>query len=135
MRHATLALLTALVVTLLPACYAWAPTDVSPRQLLPAEHPEALRLTLKDGSRVELAKPEIAGDSILGTAGQQHDHFMEIDSTVTKPLDDIVAVEVKRLNSVRTGVVVTVIAAAVAATLLATFSHKSHLIGCSPTGC
>lgn len=58
----------ALLLWYLPACTAWYVEErVSPQQLITAQHPTAVRVTLPDGSRIILGQPRIApGDSLAG---------------------------------------------------------------------
>jgi len=58
----------ALLLLFLPACTVWHFEDgVSPQQLIAAQHPNAVRLTLPDRSRIVLHQPRIAaGDSLSG---------------------------------------------------------------------
>ena len=58
----------ALLLWYLPACTVWHFEDgVSPRQLIAAQHPNAVRVTLPDRSRIVLHQPRIAaGDSLSG---------------------------------------------------------------------
>jgi hypothetical protein len=58
----------ALLLGYLPACTIWHFEDgVSPQQLIAAQHPNAVRVTLPDRSRIVLHQPRIAaGDSLSG---------------------------------------------------------------------
>jgi len=58
----------ALLLWYLPACTAWHVEEgVSPQQLIAAQHPNAVRVTLPDSSRIVLHQPRIAaGDSLAG---------------------------------------------------------------------
>jgi hypothetical protein len=58
----------ALLLWYLPACTAWHVEEgVSPQQLIAAQHPTAVRVTLPDRSRIVLQQPRIAaGDSLAG---------------------------------------------------------------------
>ena len=58
----------ALLLWYLPACTTWHFEDgVSPLQLIAAQHPNVVRVTLPDRSRIVLHQPRIAaGDSLSG---------------------------------------------------------------------
>jgi hypothetical protein len=58
----------ALLLWYLPACTVWHFEDgVRPQQLIAAQHPNAVRVTLPDRSRIVLHQPRIAaGDSLSG---------------------------------------------------------------------
>ena len=58
----------ALLLWYLAACTSWhVEKGVSPLQLIPTEHPSAVRLTQADGSHIVLHQPRIGvGDSLAG---------------------------------------------------------------------
>ena len=47
------------------ACTSWRVEEVSPAQLISEDNPSHLRVTLKDGSRVEMEHPETVGDTLV----------------------------------------------------------------------
>jgi len=57
-----------LLLYYLAACMSWhVEEEVSPLQVISAQHPRTVRLTRTDGSRVVLDEPRIAaGDSLVG---------------------------------------------------------------------
>lgn len=66
MRRRPIAL--ALLLWYVPACTAWhVEQGVSPQQLIAAEHPNKVRVTLPDRSQIVIHQPSIApGDSLAG---------------------------------------------------------------------
>jgi len=58
--------MSALLMVLLTACQTWRPTFVSPQQLIPAEQPSSVRLTLRIGATVTYENPTVRNDSIFG---------------------------------------------------------------------
>ena len=57
----------ALFLLYLPACVSWqVEAGVSTRQLIATRHPNAVRVTQRDGSHTVLRNPRIEGDSLSG---------------------------------------------------------------------
>ena len=50
----------------LAACATWQPATVPAPQVILEEQPSSVRLTLRDGERMVLDKPELRADSIIG---------------------------------------------------------------------
>ena len=48
------------------ACTSWQTQEVSPEQLVTERHPEAIRVTLSDSSRLEVISPVMVGDTVVG---------------------------------------------------------------------
>jgi len=48
------------------ACTGWQTVQVSPEELVAEQHPKKLRVTLHDGSRVEVESPAISDDTLRG---------------------------------------------------------------------
>jgi hypothetical protein len=146
-KHRRLVVVTAVLVPLLHACHSWRPTDVSPRRYISDERPASVRLMLTDGTLVHVESPEIIGEFVVGETGrgvrpdpllvppEARESMRRGLSTITTPLEQVVAVEARHLSPVRTGVAISVAVGAVVGTLLAVFSNETHLQGCSPTGC
>ena len=60
-------LVTALITTsYLTACTGWRVQEAVP------QHAAELRITLADGHRLSLRKPQVIGDSLVGFATQEH---------------------------------------------------------------
>ena len=56
----------------LAACSTWTTQEASPQQVLQDEQPDKVRVTLTDGSQVEVFQPVVSGDTLTGVAeGQQ----------------------------------------------------------------
>jgi hypothetical protein len=49
------------------ACTGWQTVQVSPEQLVAEQHPNKVRVTRQDGSRIEVEDPTVAEDTLLGT--------------------------------------------------------------------
>jgi len=47
-------------------CMSWRAETVSPDQLITQSHPDEVRVTLSDRSKVELQNPTLAGDTLVG---------------------------------------------------------------------
>jgi len=51
---------------LVNGCTGWRTEVAAPAVYIPSHHPESIRLTLQDSSRLALNFPEVVGDSIVG---------------------------------------------------------------------
>ena len=58
--------IAALLMVALTACVTWQPTTVSPQQLIPAEQPSSVRVTLTSGETRTVRDPTMRNDSIVG---------------------------------------------------------------------
>ncbi len=56
----------ALLPCYLAACTSWQTQEVSPEQALADEQPDKVRVTLTDGSQVEVHQPTVARDTLTG---------------------------------------------------------------------
>ncbi len=88
----------------LNACYTWRPVELAPTPTF--RETERIRVVRSDGTRTELAAPLIVDDSLVG-------HRSRPVTRVAIPTTDIKRVEVRKLNGVRTALVVGGVAAAV----------------------
>lgn len=74
----------------LTGCYSWAPSMLSPEELVSAEQPETIRVTGADSTQRVLKQPTTRNDSLIGVAP---------DGAVTAVADEEVrGVEVKRFS-------------------------------------
>ena len=92
----------------LAGCYRWAPQGMTPQELIAAEHPSEVRVTLRDGTRHTLLRPSIGRDSLLGSRD---------GSPWSAPLTQVQHVEVRQL---RTALTVIGVSAAVGIAALTT---------------
>ena len=134
-RRPPLAALTALVVALQPACYDWHATGVGPVEYIGTERPDVVRVTLADGTVVDIEAPQVIGESITGVLPPQG-RGREMDpDPVTVPAAAVRIMEVRELSRPRTFVAVAVVAAGMVAILTGVLSNRTHGRGCSPSGC
>jgi hypothetical protein len=89
--HATLSrLVAALLLSMyLLACTSWRVRNVTPERAIARDHPDKVRVTRVDSSRIVLSQPRISGDSLVGFAN--HLKF-------GMPLSDVSAVAERRFN-------------------------------------
>jgi hypothetical protein len=98
----------ALTVILLAGCHSWRVAAVTPEQLL-AGHPKVVRVERIAGGQIDLAMPEVRGDTLVGRVAAY---------TVAIPLREIRTISVKRTNIVKSLLLgITIAAAALAAGL------------------
>lgn len=57
------------VALTLGGCMRWDPATISPRATVETERPSAVRVTVDDGSRYEIDRPVVRGDSVQAEAG------------------------------------------------------------------
>jgi hypothetical protein len=85
--------LTAILST---ACVAWRPSLARPDVLI-AQHPEQVRVSLEHGGRVVLYSPTVSGDDLLGYRRPAVEA-----SRIAIPLRDVLLLEVARADAPRT---------------------------------
>jgi len=97
-----------MLVLHLQACTTWEPESLSPRQVIVGQQPKLVRATKHDGARVVVARPSIAGDSILGSVElcvpSELRFGSEVCRSTVRPLislDDVRLVEVRRPDTVK----------------------------------
>ncbi len=77
----------------LVACSPWTTQEASPQQVIQDEQPDKVRVTLTDGSQVEVYEPVVSGDTLTGSVdGEQR----------SIPLADVSALEVRKTNALLT---------------------------------
>jgi len=97
----------------LTACQAWQSVSldaISPDQLIEEDRPDRVRVTMPDGTQVELENPSVEGDELVASGG------------FSMPSADVVILESRKFSMDRTmillgGVVVGVLAVAMAVVL------------------
>ncbi len=107
------------LVTFLPGCSTWEVQSASPADVLENQHPNAVRVTRSDSSRITLQKPEISGDTLYGTVG---DYGMQREPRTAVAVSDVDHVEVPRVNGTNTALVGLGIAAATFGVLCVTIA-------------
>ncbi len=60
------AVLPGFLAICLAGCSRWAPQSGSPQSVLAEQTPSIIRVTLKDGRKIEIAAPMVRNDSIVG---------------------------------------------------------------------
>jgi hypothetical protein len=92
-----------LIATALTACTSWRVQQVGPEQLLAGQHPNAVRVQRADRSRIVLSRPQLRGDSLVGTTRGR---------PTGVPLGDISQIAVRRGNALKTtGLILGILAA------------------------
>ncbi len=83
----------------LVACTSWKTQEASPQQVLEDEQPDKVRVTLTDGSQVEVYEPALSGDTLIGFEKGSRDWRKTEDTpggAVSIPLSDVSALEVRK---------------------------------------
>ena len=95
-NHRAVPLVCSLFAIAVPACSHWARQDLPTPQVVESRHPDRIRVTRRDGRLIVFLAPQVAGDSLVGTA--------EDATTGTRtarygiPLADVREVAVRRVN-------------------------------------
>jgi hypothetical protein len=89
----------ALLLCYLPACTTWhIQQGVSPQQLIAAQKPEKVRVTMPDRSSLILNSPSVSNDSLVGT--------LDDGAYARVAVSDVTQVATRKLDAGRTGAVV-----------------------------
>ena len=91
----------------LTACQAWQSVSldaISPDQLIEEDRPDRVRVTMPDGTQVELENPSVEGDELVGYAGGYERVGGRLIQTgsVPVPLADILMLEIRNFSLGRT---------------------------------
>ena len=85
----------------LTACTSWHSVAIpSPAEFIEAEQPDRVRVTMPDGTQVELENPSVEGDELMGVH-RMRDGDRLIRSTRSVPLVEILQLEVRRYDLAR----------------------------------
>ena len=95
------AVLLLFLVLHLTACYTWqGVATTSPAGVIEATQPDRVRVTMPDGTQVELENPSVEGDELVAPG-------------VSMPLADILELEVREFSMDRTALLLVGVAAGV----------------------
>jgi len=112
-RYRLRAVLLLFLLLNLTACATWqgvaSPPSVADH--IVAGRPERVRVTLQDGTQMELEHPIVSGDQLLGERSRTNFILQSLgDNAVSVPLADIINLEVQRTDRGRgAGVVLLVL--------------------------
>ena len=83
----------------LAACSSWYVQEVSPQQLVTEEQPEKIRVTLTDGSQLQIEHPRVSGDTLMGyeVRGRRYS-----GQQVNIPLSDVTDLAIQRTSAGKT---------------------------------
>ena len=114
MRHRRL-VTSLLLAAYLPACAGYQASIQPPAELTAPPKPvKQMRVTLTDGSRVQVTSPRVEGDTLRGTEGYQRTS----GPAVAIPLANITAVEVVPPSGMSPGAKTALIAGGIAGAIL-----------------
>ena len=90
-RYRPRAVLLLFLLLNLTACSSWQSIGpVSPSQFIELDQPERVRVYMRSGGQVDLERPAVDGDELVAPGG------------FSMPLADILRLEVRRFDAVRT---------------------------------
>ena len=106
-RYRSRAVLMLFLVLNLTACYTWqGVATTSPAQLIEATRPDRVRVVVPAGIQMELERPVVDGDQLVGTSVENERVGGAINQTfvptVSVPVADILMLEVKKFSMGRT---------------------------------
>ena len=88
----------------LTACTSWHSVAIpSPAEFIEAEQPDRVRVTMQDGSQLDIEKPFVSGDQLLGKDWRtwEVNRLLGNADDVSVPLADILQLEVRRYDLAR----------------------------------
>jgi hypothetical protein len=82
-----------MVVAALAGCRTWQPITAAPGPVIADSRPDGVRLVRTDGTRIDVSRPQVRADSIVGFDGFD---------PVGAPLSEVSSVEIPRWSVTRT---------------------------------
>jgi hypothetical protein len=87
----------ALLIAYVPACHTWRLESVRPADVIAAQSPSQVRVTLMSGKQLVLRQPVVVSDSLAGRSRRD---------TVAIPLREVVALETRQTKGAVTGLTI-----------------------------
>jgi hypothetical protein len=101
------------------ACVSWRPVESSPATYLGTHMPETVRVRLKDGSNLELGRPNVVGDTLRGVYGGSYRYI---------PMSDVAQLTAQEPDMTKTVIVATLgVLALVGSVYMAIASDRTSL--------
>ncbi len=117
----------------LVACSTWKTQEASPQQVIQDEQHDKVRVTLTDGSQVEVFRPVVSGDTLRGFGSEDRTSRETTQGDeVSIPLADVSTVETRGTDALLTTAFVfaTVVVVAAIALNVAVAIYCDSPIGC-----
>ena len=111
-NHICLLIAWGLLLSSVIACTRWQPQEISPERVVSEREPSRIRVTRSDSTRVELIRPHVSGDSLIGSVTPS-------GPPVSIPLSAVAHVSVAKANPGATIALLLGIGAAAVAALVA----------------
>ena len=90
----------------LAACSSWHVQEVSPQELVTEEQPKKIRVTLIDGSQMEIEHPRVSGNTLIGCEVRDRRYcpsdpgaLLESGRQVSIPLSDVRDVAISKTDA------------------------------------
>jgi hypothetical protein len=90
-NHLSLPVTCGLLLSSVLACTRWQLEAISPKQVVTEKKPSRIRVTRLDSTRVELVRPHVSGDSLIGSVTPS-------GPPVSIPLSAVATVSVAKAN-------------------------------------
>ena len=108
-----------LLIGTMTACTSWRPVEANPATYLGTHMPETVRVRLKDGSNLELGRPNVVGDTLRGVYGGSYRYI---------PMSDVAQLTAQEPDMTKTIIVTTLgVLALVGSVYLAIASDRTSL--------
>ena len=103
-RHRPRAVLLLFLLLNLTACSSWQSIGpVSPSRFIELDQPERVRVTMQDGTQMELDRPVVDGDELVSRPIIRLDgDELVAPGDFSMPLADVLALDVRRFDAART---------------------------------
>jgi hypothetical protein len=94
-----------LIVVYVMGCYSWqAPKRQGPGELLAAKQPHAVRVTVHDFVRIDVARPRVERDTLMGVVLRSSHGTPRRGDSVAIALAHVTRIEVQRVDGGKTTV-------------------------------
>jgi len=117
-NHLRLPVLWGLLLSNVIACTRWQLEEISPERVVSETHPSRIRVTLLDSTHVELIRPHVSRDSLIGSVTPS-------GPPVSIPLSAVANVSVLKVKTAPTIALIFAFSAAVAGVIMAVALAKN----------
>jgi hypothetical protein len=117
-NHLSLPVMCGLLLSSVIACTRWQPAEISPERFVTETQPSRIRVTRLDSTRVELIRPHVSGDSLIGSVTPS-------GPPVSIPLSAVANVSVIKVEPAPTIALILAFSGAVVAVIMAVALAKN----------
>ena len=117
-NHLSLPVMCGLLLSSAIACTRWQPAEISPERFVTETQPSRIRVTRLESTRVELIRPHVSGDSLIGSVTPS-------GPPVSIPLSAVANVSVIKVKPAPTIALILAFSGAVVAVIMAVALAKN----------